>query len=75
MSSLWQNKGFLLSSPQKNTDSENHPEIRKSLWKSRDPEEKFQHTTGSKKSETRNTEEGKRKISLYLHNLSPKAAV
>lgn len=48
--------------PQKNIHLDNHPQKRESLWKSRGPGDKFQHTIGSKKSETGNTEESKRKF-------------
>ena len=35
--------------PLENTVLDNHPQMRKPLWKSGFPAEKFQHTTGAKK--------------------------
>lgn len=53
-----------------NTDLDNHQQIRKSLWKSRNPAEKFQHTVGTRKSEAEQVEEGQRKsLSLSMSRL------
>lgn len=59
MTSKWPNRSFLPSSSKKNADFDNHPWNGVSLWKARSPVQKFQHTTGGKKSETGGTEESK----------------
>lgn len=55
---------------------DNHQQIRKSLWKPRNLAEKFQHTTGTRKSETEQVEEGKRKsLSLSMSPLSQSSTI
>lgn len=56
--------------PPKNTDFDSHPQTRVTLWKSRGPMEKFQHSTGAKNQEI-DALESIRTGSPYLHHTTP----
>lgn len=56
----------------KNIALDNHPQMRKILWKSRFPEEKFHHTAEEKKNEFGPTEMGKRNSLTLPTSLHPR---
>lgn len=70
----------IVPDPLENTVSDNHPQMRQALWKSRFPLEKFQHTTGAKKSTglhavERAMERAKGTVLFYLHHSPPPTKV